>query len=313
MQKVIFTGSLGFVFSNFIRKASYEKAPYLFCGVDKAIQSKQLNNIYYNKIISSNYLADITDNHIINNIFEVEKPDIVIHGATYIPSDESYLEVKECFNTNVIGTKLLLDACKKYNVSKFVYLSSDKLYASTPVNSSYSAKECDAVLPKSSEHISQFTAEQLIINSGVDYNILRICNLYGPRQDKNEFMIKILKSIKDKKEIYLNGDGSQVFDWMHVFDFSSAMLTILNNKLNNQIINVSSGQECSDLEVAQFICNALKSGHELIKFNKNNIKSNRHSMDNSKLINLGWKPNFKLKTGIEETCNWFELNQWTLK
>lgn len=312
--KVLLTGSLGFIASSLIRKAAFEKENYSFAGIDKASNSKQLNNIYNGKIISNNYLADITDPHIIDNIFQLEKPEIIIHGASYSNPSNTTDEIKKIFDTNVIGTKILLDSAIKHNVQKIIYLSSDNLYPLIDNNSDHRFAENDNTSPTSLMQISQSAAERIILDSDINHNILRISNVYGPRQDIKNLVPQTIYNILNNKKIEINGDGSQVLDWTHVFDVSSAILTVLKNNLNNQTINVSSGQECSIMELVHFICNSMKGGYELIycnAYNKYNHK--KHAADNSKLINLGWKPNFKLRQGIQETCDWYNLNQYYLK
>lgn len=312
-SKVLLTGSLGFIASSLIRKSAYEKNDYLFAGIDKACDAKQLNNIYNGKIITNNYLADINDQHIVNNIFQLEKPDIVIHGATYQPVSDHIEETKKCVDTNIIGTQILLEACKQHQVKKIIYLSSDNLYTATETDHPRNC-EHNALDPKNLLQVSQLAAEKLIINSGVNYNILRVSNTYGPRQTLQYLVPKTLSNILNNQKIVVDGDGSYTSDWTHVFDVSSAILTVLKSEISNQFINVTSKQECSQIELIQFICNAVKKGHELIYCDSSKkVNHSRCAADNSKLINLGWKPNFKLRQGIQETCDWYNLNQYYLK
>lgn len=313
-NKILLTGSLGFIASNLIRKSSYDKYNYSFVGVDKATYPKQLNNIYNGKIMADNYIADITDPHIVNNIFQLEQPEIIIHTATYQPKDNSTAEVKNCVDTNITGTKILLEACNKYKVSKFIYLSSDQLYPKLSLNSNVKHTELDNPQPETMLSISQLAAENLIINSGINYNILRLSNVYGPRQEASHFIPKIISKVLSNQKIFIEENGLNTYEWTHVFDVSSAILTILKEELDNQIINLSSGQECSLIEIVQFICNAMKSGHELIYCDADNQSvANKSINDNSKLITLDWKPGFKLRQGIQETCDWYQLNQYYLK
>jgi dTDP-glucose 4,6-dehydratase len=310
-HKILFTGSLGFLFSNFIRKAAYEKYPYTFCGVDKAVSKKYLNNIYNNKIIEANYLTDISDHHIINNIFDIEKPQIVIHAASSQNNQNDFSSIKQCVDTNFLGTKVLVDAAIKNKVKKIIYLSDYQVYQSN-LDPNLSIKENHSLYGTSLSSISQIAAENIITSSGLDYNILRICKVYGPRQINNEIIPSIIKSIHNNEAISLPYNGLDTLDWMHTFDFSSALLLLLKEGKNKEIYNISSGQECSVIEIIQFICNIMKSGHHLITCT-NDKQNVRYCLDNQKIVKLGWKPMFKLKKGLEETVEWFLANQWALK
>jgi dTDP-glucose 4,6-dehydratase len=305
-QKILFTGSLGFLFSNFIRKAAYEKSPYTFCGIDKAVNKGYLNNIYNNKIIESNYLADICDPHIINSIFEIEKPDIVIHAASTDSTDN-----KQCIDTNILGTKIIVDAAFKNNVKKIIHFSDYQVYQSSDAN--YNIVESSPLCPNSLSQISKIAAENIVISSGLNYNILRIPEVYGPRQFGDRAIPSIIKSIYKKESIILPCNGIQLLDWMHVFDFSSALLLLLKNAEDNSIYNVGSNQECSTIEIIQFICNIMGRGYDLVSCSGKDQVNLKYVLDNKKITNLGWKPMFKLKKGLEETIEWFLANQWTLK
>lgn len=311
-NKAILTGSLGFIASNLIRKSSFDKSSISFAGIDKALYPNQLNNIYNGKIIANNYISDITDKHIIENIFQLEKPDTVIHTASYVPLSNHIDEIKQCIHTNSIGTQILLDACTKYGVNKFIYLSSDSLYKKLNIDSKSRSSEIDDIHPTTPLAMSQALAENLIINSGINYNIIRMSNVYGPRQYSSGIIPNTIFNILNNKQINVNY-AMDLSDWTHVFDVSSAILLILKSNLYNEIINLSSAQECSNLELIQFVCNAMKRGHELIYCNNTNNNPKKYLADNTKLLKLGWKPSFKLRQGIQETCDWYDINKYYLK
>ena len=309
-QKILFTGSLGFLFSNFIRKVAYEKHPYSFCGVDKAIDKKYLNNFYHNKIIENNYLADVSDHHIINNIFDIEKPEIVIHAASFSDNNDSINNTKKCIDTNILGTKVIVDAAKRHNVKKIIHFSDYRVYQESFEDSLI--KENHNLKNDSILNISKIAAENIIISSGLNYNVLRISNIYGPRQSNDQIVPSIIKSVYNGEKLSLNYNGMQTLDWMHAFDFSSAMITLLKEGRDNEIYNVGSGQDCSMIEIIQFICNIMNKGHDLISCH-GKINDSKYLLDNQKIIKLGWKPMFRLKKGLEETIEWFLANQWALK
>ncbi len=271
-----------------------------------AFDKRSLNNIYNNKIIENNYLADISDQCTVDNIFDIEKPEIIIHAAGRFDGD-----TQECVKSNILGTQVLVDTCLKHQIKKIIYLSSDKVYKASNSPDS-KLLETSPVDGENIHQISQIAAENIIRSSGINYNILRLCNIYGPRQNGSSFIPSIIKSVKNENELTFNFNGLDLMDWMHVFDLSSLLINILQNGKDCEIYNISSGQECSPLEVTQFLCNILGKGHNLFNYTHSKNILN-YSLNYNKISDLNWKPMFKLKKGLEDTVDWFQANQWFLK
>jgi dTDP-glucose 4,6-dehydratase len=316
--KCLVTGSLGFIFSNFIRKALYEKYPYNFITLDKAVLSSSLNNMYFNKALSSNYIADITDHHIIDRIFEIEKPDIVIHGAAETFVDYSLSDPNKFINTNVLGTQNLINSSLKYGVKKFIYISTDEVYGHLSKESDESWTEESPINPRNPYSASKAAGELLVIaankSHGLIYNITRSSNNYGPRQTPEKLIPKVIKCIINKQPIPIYGQGMQIRDWTHVYDNCAGILTVLDNGSPNEIYNISANQEFTNIEVVHNICEAMGEGHELIKFVEDRPGHDfRYSINSNKIKSLGWKPQHKFKDAIHDVCDWYRSNQWFLR
>lgn len=317
-KKCLVTGSLGFIFSNFIRKACYEKAPYTFVTLDKAILPGSLNNVYVNKALSNNYIADITDEHIINKIFELERPDIVIHGAAESSVDSSLTDANTFVKSNVLGTQVLINASLKYNVQKFVMISTDEVLGHLTSESDPPWTEESPINPRNPYSSTKAAAELLVKAAnqthGLTYNITRSSNNYGPRQTTNKLIPRVIKCILNNEKIPVYGKGDQIRDWTHVWDNCAGILTILEKGAPNEIYNIAANQEFTNIEVIQEICNAANKGHNLIEHIKDRPGHDfRYSLDSSKLRALGWEPQVKFKNGVSDTWNWFNNNQWFLK
>ena len=315
-RKVLITGSCGFVLGNFLRKAIYEKLPYQFISVDK-VRTDSPNSMYWNKNHIF-YIADVTDQHIMDSIFQLETPDIVIHGAGERSTDKSFKDPNLIINSNVLGTQAILNSCVKYNVEKIVYISTDQVYGQLSSENDTSWKEDDLVNPRNLYAVTKASAEMLIKtacqSSKLNYNILRTSNIYGPRQTADKLIPKTIKSITNQQDIFVYGQGLQMRDWLHAFDFSSALISILNKGVNNEIYNISSGQEFTNIEVIQKVCNSMESGYNLVRFVEDRpLNDFRYSMNSSKIRNLGWKPQFKLSEGIHQSVEWYKFNQWFIK
>lgn len=312
MKKILITGSCSLVISSLIRKIIFEKQPYLIASLDR-VSDNSVNPIYWNKSHSF-HIADIRDKHILDFIFKLEQPDIVIHGAALTSVDDCNKNPKECFESNIIGTQNVIESCKKYNVKKIIYLSSDQVYGSLNRDDGSSFKEIDALNPQNNYSISKVTSELLIKNSGIDYNILRMSDNYGPRQTTEKLIPKTIKAIHNKTNIEVYNQGMEIRDWTHVFDTCSAISMIMEKNISNEVYNISANQEMPNIVVVQKICNLMEAGHNLISYVKTNRNYEyRYSTDSSKLRELGWSPKFKFKHGISETVNWYTSNSWSIK
>ena len=300
-KKIMITGSCGFLMGNFIRKGIYEELPYSFVSMDR-IPKNALNSLYRNKDHLF-YPVDIRDSHIVNNLFNYEQPDIVVHGA----EDKS----PDMLSSNIIGTQNIINACLNSNVSRLIYISSEKVYGSLEENDPLK-KEVDIPNPEDIYSISKLTAENLVKVSKLNYNIIRMANSYGPRQNKLKLIPNTINSILQNKPIELYNQGQQLRDWLHLFDSSKAILTVIDKGKPNEMYNVSANQEFSDIEVVQKVCNAMKGGHELISFVPKEVPL-RYGIDSSKLRELGWAPELKLKDSVESVKHWFTQNKWWFK
>jgi len=321
---LMITGTCGFVLGNFIRKVIYEKQPYNFVSIDR-INSNTTNSMYWNKNHTF-HVADIRDQHIIDTIFQFEKPDIVLHGAALTFSDHLINDPNAFVESNVLGTQVIINACIKYNVKKLVLLSSDEVYKQfteeqISERDEYSGwTEESFIDPRNSYSATKACSEVLVkaagLSHGLIYNITRSSNNYGPRQNVGKLIPKVIKCILQDKPIPIYGQGLQTRDWLHVFDNCSAIMEVVNNGIPNEIYNIGANQEFSNIEVVQEICNVMGKGHNLISFVEDPRKSYdfRYSMNCDKIKSLGWKPEIKFKDGLKNKCvPWYLANQWWFK
>jgi dTDP-glucose 4,6-dehydratase len=317
--KILVTGSCGFILGNFIRKVIYScKDQYDVVSLDK-VQNNAINSLYNNKNHTF-HIADIRDQHVMDVIFQFEKPDIVIHGAAETFVDSSLKDPNAFTSANVVGTQNVINSCVKYGVKKLIYISTDEVYGQL-TSESETAWDENAPLNPRNPYAATKAAGELLVKAayhthGLIYNITRSSNNYGPRQFHEKLVPKVIKCIEDGKQIPIYGQGLQIRDWTHVFDNCAAILSILNNGSDNEIYNISANQELPNIEVIQKICNVMGRGHELITHIEDPRGTGhdfRYSVNSNKLRNLGWKPSFKFKDGIKETCEWYMSNKWFIK
>lgn len=315
-KKLLITGSTGFIFSNFIRRTLHQKNDYKIVSIDKVLNPKGLHNVYINKSHTF-YMGDIADFHFINRVFELEKPDIVLNGAAESFVDASIENASPFIHSNVLGTQVLIDASVKHKVEKFVQVSTDEVYGHLTDESAPGWDETAPLNPRNPYSSSKAAGELLLKAAhqthGLEYNILRSCNNYGPRQLSRNLIPKIIKNILEEKPVPIYGQGKQLREWIYVDDNCSAIQTILNNGTKNEIYNISSGAEFSNIEVFHEICNILERGHSLLQFvDERPGHDFRYSLNSNKLKTLGWKPCVKFKDGLKLCINWYLQNKWYL-
>jgi dTDP-glucose 4,6-dehydratase len=287
-------------------------------SIDRVGNNVNPNSLYINKNHSF-YLADIRDQHVIDRIFQFERPDIVIHGAAESFVDYSLSDPNSFVTSNVLGTQVIINACVKHKVEKLIYVSTDEVYGQLTREDEPSWTEESPLNPRNPYSASKAAGELLVVaahhSHGLIYNITRSSNNYGPRQTPEKLIPKAIKCIMHGEKIPLYGQGLQIRDWTHVFDNCSALLTVLNQGEPNQVYNISANQELPNIEVIQKICNAMESGHDLISFIEDPRKGHdfRYSINCDKIKALGWKPHFKFSEGIVDTVDWYKLNNYVLK
>lgn len=316
-RKVLVTGSCGFIFGNFVRKAVYDKMPYQLISLDR-VSLNTVNSMYWNKNHTF-HIADIRDQHVVDTIFQFEKPDIVIHGAAESFVDSSLKDPNSFVTSNVLGTQVIINACIKAKVEKLIYISTDEVYGQLTDESQLSWTE-DAPLNPRNPYSATKAAGELLVKAayesfGLKYNITRSSNNYGPRQFPEKLLPKTIKCILENKPIPIYGQGLQIRDWTHVYDNCSGLFSVIAAGKDNETYNISANQEFTNLEVINEVCNAMNKGHNLISFIEDPRKSHdfRYSVDTTKIRDLGWKPTTKFKDGIVDTVNWYLSNQWFLK
>jgi len=320
-KKVLITGSCGFIFGNFIRRAIYSRKTREekldFVSIDR-VNFNETNSMYWNQNHKF-YPADIRDNHVIDTIFKFEHPDIVIHGAAESFVDSSLKDPNSFVTSNVLGTQVIINACLKHKVKRLIYISTDEVYGQLTSEKDAAWTEESPLDPRNPYSATKAAGELLVkaahTTHGLIYNITRSSNNYGPWQQPEKLLPKAIKCVLQGQKIPLYGEGKQIRDWTYVGDNCSAIMTILDKGEPNQVYNISAHQEFTNLETIQAVCNAIGKGHDLISFipDPRGGHDFRYSVDTHKIQQLGWKPAYKFKEGIAETVHWYMDNQWFLK
>lgn len=311
-KKILITGSCGFIFSNYMRKMTAERFEYEFVSVDKLIADFNHRNIFQHKNHKF-YVGDVADEQFMNNLFKIERPDLVIHGAAESFVDDSIRKALPFVHSNVLGTQVMVDMSVQYGVERFLYVSTDEVYGQLQAGD-VSWTEASPLNPRNPYSASK-AAGELIVRAasqthGLKYNITRSCNNYGPRQPPRNLVPKVITQTMRDQKIPIHGDGSQFREWLYVDDHCTAVMDVLEKAPANETYNVGSGVELNNLDIARKICAVMEKKTKFAFVKDRPGHDFRYSVDCAKLHKLGWKPKNNFDTAMAKCVEWYLDNPW---
>lgn len=260
--------------------------------------------------------ADICDIEKIDTVFKEEEPNIVVNFAAESHVDRSISNPEVFLETNIRGTSVLLECCKKYNVKRYHQISTDEVYGDLPLDRpDLSFTEKSPLRPSSPYSVSKTSADLLVLSYFRTYKlpvtISRCSNNYGPYHFPEKLIpLIIIKALKNQR-LPIYGDGKNVRDWIYVKDHCKAIDLILHKGKIGEVYNVGGNSEKSNLEVVKTILNILGKSEKLIEFVPDRLGHDRRYAINDYKIEseLGFKRDVTFEQGIEKTINWFLHNE----
>lgn len=260
--------------------------------------------------------GDIADRDFVYSLFEAEKPDIVVNFAAESHVDRSILEPELFLKTNVIGTGVLMDACRKYGIKRYHQVSTDEVYGDLPLDRPDLFFTEETPLHTSSPYSASKASADLLVLAyhrtyGLPVTISRCSNNYGPYHFPEKLIpLMIINALHDKA-LPVYGDGANVRDWLYVEDHCSAIDLIIRKGREGEVYNVGGHNEKSNLDVVKIILKALGKSEDLITFVKDRPgHDRRYAIDPTKIHNeLGWLPQTKFEDGIAKTIAWYLANK----
>jgi len=297
-MNVFVTGSCGFIFSNFIRKVIYNKMDYSISSIDKIPNTHILNNIYQNKN-NSFYIGNVCDEHLLNVIFTHEQPDLIIHGAA---ETSIYSNNVNDYFSNIESTQRLLQACVNHRVKRFIYISSTDTLGDNLSPYGLSKKMCeDLVLYYNKKY-------------NLDYNIIRLCQVYGPREFNNKLIPNMINGIIHNATVSLANNGDNKKDWLHVSEVVNAITSVIENGEINKSYDLLSSNQVKDVEVLEILADVAKIDMEkIIVAGKSDRYYSKCVKGDSSILNTGWSQQLSLRSGLEMTFDWYKNNIWWYK
>ena len=259
---------------------------------------------------------DITNREGIYKIFEDEKPDVVINFAAESHVDRS-VEMPDLFTkVNILGTQVLMDACRKYGIKRYHQVSTDEVYGDLPIERTDLFFTEKTPLHTSSPYsASKASADLLVLAYHRTYKlpitISRCSNNYGPYHFPEKLIPLMISRALNNEKLPVYGKGENVRDWLYVSDHCSAIDLIIRKGKDGEIYNVGGHNEKSNLEVVKTILRILGKSEDLIEFVKDRPGHDlRYAIDPTKIeTELGWKHEYDFDKGIEKTVEWYLNNK----
>ncbi len=315
MKNILVTGGAGFIGSNYINFILNEREDYRIINLDKLTYAGNLENLKDSEN-KPNYIfekGDITNSEFVNYVFRKYEIKYVINFAAESHVDRSILGSEIFFRTNVIGTNVLLEAARRYNVEKFLQVSTDEVYGSLGPTGLFT--ETTPVAPNSPYSSSKTSADLMALSFyhtfGLPVVITRCSNNYGPLQFPEKLIpLMIINCLNDKK-LPVYGDGLNVRDWIYVIDHNKAINLVFEKGRVSEVYNIGASQEMKNIDIVKLILKHLSKGEELIEYVKDRPgHDRRYAIDSSKIQNeLGWKPSFRFEEAIGKTIDWYLDNK----
>lgn len=313
-MKILVTGGAGFIGSNFVY---YELDNYpndeIIC-LDALTYAGNLETL---DLAMKNpkfkfVKGDIADRKLVYDLFAAEKPDIVVNFAAESHVDRSIENPEIFLQTNVIGTSVLLDACRKYGITRYHQVSTDEVYGDLPLDRPDLFFTETTPLHTSSPYSASKASADLLVQAyhrtyKLPTTISRCSNNYGPYHFPEKLIPLMIINALDNKPLPVYGTGENVRDWLYVEDHCSAIDLVIRKGKVGEIYNIGGHNEHTNLEVVKIILQKLGKDESLIKFVKDRPgHDRRYAIDPTKIHNeLGWLPATKFADGIEKTIDWY--------
>lgn len=318
-MKLLVTGGAGFIGSNFVLYMLKKYPDFQIVNVDALTYAGNLENL---KSIENNpnhvfVKADILDAAKMDELIG-QGVDVVVNFAAESHVDRSIMEPDVFVKTNILGTQVLLDAAKKYGISKFVQVSTDEVYGTLGETGLFS--ETTPLAPNSPYSASK-TGGDLLVRAyhetfGLPVNITRCSNNYGPYQFPEKLIPLIISKGLADEMLPIYGDGLNVRDWLYVEDHCSAIDLVIHKGISGEVYNIGGNNERTNIQIVETILEALDKPKSLITYVADRPgHDRRYAIDATKIRNeLGWKPKYHFETGIQKTINWYlEHKDWWIR
>jgi len=307
--KVLITGGAGFIGCNFVRHMLKQHPGIDIKVLDKLTYAGRLENLEDVMDKITFVKGDICDKEVVHRT--MPGSDAVINFAAESHVDRSIATPEDFVRTDILGVFTLLEEARRTDVKKFVQISTDEVYGSTEAGSFSEADLLDPSSPYSASKAGgELLARSYVRTYGLNVMVTRSSNNYGPYQYPEKLIpVLIIKALRNEA-LPIYGKGTNVRDWLHVHDNCRAIDLILDKGKPGDIINIGSGNEVPNIEIATRIVNHMKKPESLIKFVPDRPGHDfRYSLEWDRIRKMGWKPRIGFEQGLAQTIDWYVANQ----
>lgn len=311
---IIITGGAGFIGSNFVFHMLREHPQDRVICLDKLTYAGNLSTLA--PVMGQDNFrfvkADICDRDAVYSLFAEEHPDVVVNFAAESHVDRSIENPAIFLETNIMGTAVLMDACRKYGIQRYHQVSTDEVYGDLPLDRpDLFFTETTPIHTSSPYSSSKASADLLVLayhrTYGLPVTISRCSNNYGPYHFPEKLIpLMIINALYDKP-LPVYGDGLNVRDWLYVEDHCRAIDLILQKGRVGEVYNVGGHNEMKNIDIVKLICKALGKPESLIHHvTDRKGHDRRYAIDPTKIHEeLGWLPETKFADGIKKTIQWY--------
>ena len=316
-MNILITGAAGFIGCNFVHYMLKKHPDYKLIGYDALTYAGNLSSLSV-ALENQNFKfikGDIRDKAAVVKVFKTEKPDIVVNFAAESHVDRSIENPTIFLETNIIGTCVLMDACREFGIHRFHQVSTDEVYGDLPLDRPDLLFTENTPLHTSSPYSSSKASADLSVLAyhrtyGLNVTISRCSNNYGPYQFPEKLIPLMIINALNNKKLPVYGEGLNVRDWLFVEDHCKAIDMILQSGRNGEVYNVGGHNEMHNIDIVKLILQKLGKPENLIEHIKDRKGHDlRYAIDPSKInTELGWKPETMFKDGINKTIEWYLSN-----
>ena len=317
-MKIIVTGGAGFIGGNFIHHMVNKYPDYEIINLDLLTYAGNLETL---KSVEDkpNYKfvkGDIADRKFIFDLFEKEKPDMVVNFAAESHVDRSIENPEVFLQTNILGTQVMMDACRKFGITRYHQVSTDEVYGDLPLDRPDLLFTEETPIHTSSPYSSSKAAADLLVQAyhrtyGLPVTISRCSNNYGPYHFPEKLIPLMIANALADKPLPVYGEGLNVRDWLYVEDHCKAIDLIIHKGRVGEVYNIGGHNEMRNIDIVKLICKALGKPESLITYVTDRKGHDmRYAIDPTKIHNeLGWLPETMFADGIQKTIQWYLDNK----
>ena len=317
---IIVTGGAGFIGSNFVFHMLQAHPDYRIVCLDKLTYAGNLSTL--EPVLQQDNFrfvkADICDRQAVDKLFQEEKPDIVVNFAAESHVDRSIENPGIFLETNIMGTAVLMDACRKYGIQRYHQVSTDEVYGDLPLDRPDLFFTEETPLHTSSPYSSSKASADLLVMAyyrtyGLPVTISRCSNNYGPYHFPEKLIPLMIANALADKPLPVYGNGENVRDWLYVEDHCRAIDLIIHAGKVGEVYNVGGHNEKRNIDIVRIICQELgKPESFIVHVEDRKGHDRRYAIDPAKIHReLGWLPETKFEDGIKKTIKWYlEHKKW---